>query len=161
MIVREVLKQMPTTAQLFVRFDFFNDYKDTMSFLKAMQRRGVDAAWRKGDKPTDEEREKGAYARVMLGRLEAAYIITESTRFARQRAERDVKEGLTIRTLARMLHEEFEDEQWGDIDPWTFAQVADNTTDLDDDGRSMIEVLERVVTRLKNMNTCANEEAQT
>lgn len=66
-----------------------------------------------------------------------------------------------LRRLAALLYEEFERDQWGDVDPYLFAMVADGRIDgvdadgepLDEDladgARGVHEVLARVCARLE------------
>lgn len=57
---------------------------------------------------------------------------------------------LTVERLGKILAEEFERDQWGDIDPFYFEYPAKkNDHAADDDARGVYEVLERVVARLK------------
>jgi len=58
---------------------------------------------------------------------------------------------LTVEQLARYLSEEFERDEWGDIEPDWFKQIADGEVDDDeDDGRALGTVLSRVVKRINN-----------
>ena len=57
--------------------------------------------------------------------------------------------------LAKILYEEFDKDDWGDIDPYCFDVVA-NGIDSDDDNAeehiAVENVLKRVVKRLKELN---------
>jgi hypothetical protein len=57
---------------------------------------------------------------------------------------------ITKETLARLLHEEFERDHWGDVDPDLFRHVADPEPEDGnyDDVMSLRAVLERVAVRL-------------
>lgn len=67
---------------------------------------------------------------------------------------------MTIHDFARILSDEFDRDAWGDIDPYLFKHVADSEEDpslLDsdeydhaDETVSIIEVLQRVVERVKS-----------
>lgn len=67
----------------------------------------------------------------------------------------DTKGKLSVRGLARILHEEFERDLWGAIEPDLFARVADptdedeNENEEDPDAIALERVLERVVARLE------------
>lgn len=56
------------------------------------------------------------------------------------------------RELAKLLAEELERDQWGDIDPYLFRMIADGhapTSGHDDvQGAALARVLERVAARL-------------
>ena len=56
---------------------------------------------------------------------------------------------LEVKKLARIMHEEFERDGWGDIDPFLFKLVVDCEDDEDDDVMGLRSVLERVVKRLE------------
>jgi hypothetical protein len=66
---------------------------------------------------------------------------------------------MTAIDLARIMHEEFERDAWGDIDPYLFEGLANSLEDpslLDPDEtdqtteiEGLAEVLERVVARIK------------
>lgn len=65
------------------------------------------------------------------------------------------------RLLARLLHEEFDKESWGDIDPVWVGMVADGLDEPEDpddcdpdaveEARSLKKVLDRVVSRLDEL----------
>jgi hypothetical protein len=59
---------------------------------------------------------------------------------------------LTAEKLAKILDEEFEQDNWGDIDPYLFKEVVKPVKDSDhaDDAEALREVLERVVKRLND-----------
>ena len=56
---------------------------------------------------------------------------------------------ITAQRLAQLLHEEFDLDNWGDIDPFLFKLVAEGDFAEDDDARALEEVLVRVVIRLR------------
>lgn len=62
---------------------------------------------------------------------------------------------MTKEDLARILHEEFERDSWGDLSPELFRHVSEETDpdDLDDDDQrdveAIAELLERVVERIQ------------
>lgn len=57
---------------------------------------------------------------------------------------------MEAKTLAKIIYEELERDHWGDIDPYWFANIAEyDQSELDPDSLSLLEVLERVVTKLK------------
>lgn len=57
---------------------------------------------------------------------------------------------LTVEKLATLLFESFEEDSWGDVDPYLFKEVAEPVEDSDHqrDADGLREVLQRVVDRL-------------
>jgi hypothetical protein len=60
---------------------------------------------------------------------------------------------LTAEVLARLLHEELEADDWGDLEPYWFKLFADGESDdlnLSDEAVALGDVLERVVDRIQD-----------
>jgi hypothetical protein len=62
---------------------------------------------------------------------------------------------ITTKQLARILHEEFDRDGWGDIDPYLFKVVGAGKDDEDDDdfnnAEDLREVLERATARINEV----------
>lgn len=59
-------------------------------------------------------------------------------------------EKLTVEGLAALLFESFEQDSWGDVDPYLFSEVAEPVEDSDHakDAADLRQVLQRVVDKL-------------
>lgn len=57
---------------------------------------------------------------------------------------------LTVERLAKLLSDSFEEDSWGDIDPYLFKEVVEPIEDSDhaEDAQGLREVLQRVVDAL-------------
>lgn len=59
---------------------------------------------------------------------------------------------LTVKALAKLMCEELERDNWGDVDPYLFRTIAEGIpADYDNshDARALQKVLKRVVARLQ------------
>lgn len=57
---------------------------------------------------------------------------------------------ISAQTLAKLLYEEFERNDWGDIDPWLFKYVAEDKLNEAADARALCDVLRRVLERAQD-----------
>ena len=61
-----------------------------------------------------------------------------------------------VQKFSRIFYEELEKEDWGDIDPYIFKSIADDSYDAEDsvyitEVEAMNTILERTLERMKNV----------